>query len=448
MKKISVLTLLAVSMSIVACQPAKKNNVPDDSLKDDEVEVRLPHNMNQEAQDYNIRLRFDDAFFKEDAKGFNQELALLSLGNTFCAASSLYIASFYERLQFDSEIHYANYSITPTEDTIGYSFAHKKIDNFDLVAISIRGFDYGQEWANNFLMGESGNHQGFQSKSDEIYADLKATLETANYENLKLWITGYSRGGGVANVLSHQILSSDEIDIAQEDMFVYTFEAPRGLTSENAIEYSNVHNIINKADLVTYIAPAQYGLFRCGVDLQIYDSSSNLSRLLKDFDKDIVLPTFTPTGNYADEQAYIENILEQMTAEKDEENQDKSSHTRQDFVNNYQDGVRYMVGLFFSLSSSTTNKLMEKLNNATITEKISLATTDGIYNFIKPVLDEDHVAYDDEELHTNCNIMTKFLQSNLTLVMTVLNNMDNLMHIIYMHMPEAEYVLLKDLKVY
>ena len=142
MKKISVLTLLAVSMTIVACQPNKEKK-DDNALKDDEVEVRLPSNMNSNVDGYDVRLRFDDAFFKEDAKNFNQELALLSLGNTFTTASTSLIEAFYSRLQFDTNIKYTGYVDDPTEDSIGYSFAHKKIDDSDLIAINIRGFNYG-----------------------------------------------------------------------------------------------------------------------------------------------------------------------------------------------------------------------------------------------------------------------------------------------------------------
>ena len=449
MKKIALLTLIAAAISITGCN--NKRNQPDDEdkLKDDEVRVRLPHNMNDKAQDYDVIFRFDDAFFKEDAKTFNQELALLSLGNTFCSANSIYVGAFYQRLQFDTNVKYVNYSITATENTVAYSIAHKKIDNFDLLAITVRGFDYGKEWANNFYLGETGNHAGFQARADEIYADLKSEISSHNYENLKLWITGYSRGGGISNVLSHQILSSDEINIAQENMFVYTFEAPRGLLEENAIPYPNVHNVINNADLITYAAPVQYGLYRCGVDVQIYSESSNLGRLLYDLDEDISFPTFTPKeGDYENQQQFIEYIFNQITREiTDEDEKDKSAHTRQDFVNNYQDGITYLVGLFFTLDNSTVNKMTTAIDEMTITQKLSLAATDGIYNFVKPILDEDHVSYDDETLHASCNVATKFLQSNVAVAFALFNNMDNAKHVIYMHMPEAEYVLLKDLKI-
>ena len=450
MKKMPALALLTACLCLTGCPKKDKPNPGPEPLPDDVVEVRLPHNMNDKAQDYKVPFHFDDAYFQADARQFNKDLALLSLGNTFTTTSSIFVGQFYDRLGFENII-YSNYSITPTEDTIGYSFAHKKIDDSDVLAVCVRGFNYGKEWSNNFLMGSEGNHEGFDASANLIYDHLKNEVEIHDYQNLKLWITGYSRGGGVSNVLSQKILSSTEFTVEQENMFVYTFEAPRGLTQANAMPYANVFNIINNADLVTYVAPEQYGLYRCGIDVQIYSADTNLSRLLYDLDKNIVMPAFTPTSDYADEKECIEWMLGIMTREldtSDPDNAAQTAHTRQDFVNNYQYGVRYMIGLFFSLSGSTTNKLMEKFENAGMQEKASLLATDGIYNFVKPVLDEDHVNYDDEQLHASCNIMTKFLQHNASILLSVMMSdagMDNLKHIIYMHMPEAEYVLLKNL---
>ena len=302
-------------------------------------------------------------------------------------------------------------------------------------------------------MGETGNHEGFQARSNEIYNHLKTEIEVHQYQNLKLWITGYSRGGGISNVLSHQILSSEEIDIAQEDMYVYTFEAPRGLIEENAVAYPNVHNVVNNADLVAYVAPEQYGLYRCGVDQEIYTAQTNLSRLLYDLDKDIVLPTFTPTANYANEKECIQWMLNEITKELDTSDPDNAAataHTRADFVNNYQSGIQYMMGLFFSLNSSTTNKLMTKFSELDQVGMFMLLGDDGVYNFIRPVLVEDNVQFDDAELKTNCAVLTKFLRNNITLLLGILadpNGADSLKRIIYMHAPEAEYVLLKALKI-
>ena len=451
MKKLSVLTLLAVAMSLVACQP-NKEKTDDNALKDDEVEVRLPANLNGNVSGYDIRLRFDDAFFKEDAKEFNQELALLSLGNTFTTSSMDLIEAFYSRLQFDTNIKYTGYIDSPTADSIGYSIAHKKIGDSDLLAISIRGFNYGQEWSNNFYVGETGNHAGFEARSAEIFNDLKGEIEFHNYQNVKLWITGYSRGGGISNVLAHQILSSEEIDIAQEDMYVYTFEAPRGLSEENAIAYPNVHNIVNNGDLVTYVAPEEYGLYRCGVDQEIYTASSNLGRLLYEFDKDINLPSFTATSNYANEREFNQYIIGQITREldsSDPENAVKSAHTRKEYVDNYQSAICYFIGLYYSLPSATVNKIQERFNSLSQTQMFMLLNNDdGLYDLVHSVLDEDGITYVDEQLHNSCNKLQVLLKNNLALLMDILGNQDNLKHVLYMHAPETAYVLLKDLKIY
>ena len=453
MKKIPALALLAACLCLTGCPNKDKTKPGPEPLPDDVVEVRLPHNMNDKAQDYNVQFHFDDAYFQADARQFNKDLALLSLGNTFTTASSIFVGQFYDRLGFENVI-YGNYSITPTEDTIGYSFAHKKIGDSDVIAVCVRGFNYGKEWSNNFLMGSEGNHEGFDTAANQIYNHLKNEVEVHDYQNLKLWITGYSRGGGVSNVLSQKILSSTEFTVEQENMFVYTFEAPRGLTQANAMPYANVFNIINNADLVTYVAPEQYGLYRCGVDQQIYTASSNISRLLYEFDKDIVIPEYTPVNNCANEQEYISYLINEITKEldtSDPTNASMTAHTREDYVNNYQSGLRYMMGLFFSLNSSTTNKIMDRLSQMDAYQMGLLLGDDGFYNFLKPMLDEDDVSYNDAELKTNCAVITKLLRNNILLLTSLLGSsggMDNIKRILYMHAPEVEYVLLKDLKIY
>ena len=65
----------------------------------------------------------------------------------------------------------------------------------------------------------------------EVYQDLQSYIDTyAKNKTLKLWINGYSRGGALSNVLSSLILKGDKVNVLQDDMFVYTFEAPASLT--------------------------------------------------------------------------------------------------------------------------------------------------------------------------------------------------------------------------
>jgi len=60
-----------------------------------------------------------------------------------------------------------DYKKEMTIDTYGVACAHKKIvDNgkeYTLFVIAPRAAGYEAEWGNNFLMGESGDHEGFSN---------------------------------------------------------------------------------------------------------------------------------------------------------------------------------------------------------------------------------------------------------------------------------------------
>ena len=86
-----------------------------------------------------------------------------------------------------------------------------------------------------------------------------------------------TRTAAVTNVLSSMVLAdpSKKLNIPDRYVFSYTFNTPKGLAAEHAPAFPNVFNIINSADLVTYIAPEQYGLYRCGRDINLFESKES-----------------------------------------------------------------------------------------------------------------------------------------------------------------------------
>ena len=59
----------------------------------------------------------------------------------------------------------------------------------------------------------------------------------------------------MTNVLSYMVLADPSKKLNIPDRYVF--------------------NIINSADLVTYIAPEQYGLYRCGRDINLFESKES-----------------------------------------------------------------------------------------------------------------------------------------------------------------------------
>ena len=388
---------------------------------------------------YDINIAYDDTYFDNSATTFNDGLKMMSFGAS--------LATTKEQLeQFYDDMDYQNITVqfpTPTENSIGYGLAYKPHTSYNLVAVSIRGFNYGAEWASNITVGKEGNHQGFNAKAEEVLTALRTYITALGNKSYKLWITGYSRGGAIANLLASKLMKDN---FSKDNLFVYTFAAPRGVCEADAIEYENVFNLLNSNDLVARIPPQEYGLYRCGKDIIINTADKNIDEKIKELDENIELPIFTPSSGTFDTEADFTNFIVENLLQ-DTQDDTTNLNTREAFVNNYQDHIAYAIGLFFSMPSSTLDKIKTAflaLDTGTILGM--LGSDDGLYNFIKPILDEDNFAYDDAKLQTGCATLTKLLRTKI-LILFLLASEDyknDLMRMIYMHSPETVYVLIKD----
>lgn len=441
------LMILAVSLLLAACSGEPENtsntgtsstsNPPTTSTlppqEDDFVVVKVEGiNSTAKAGGYDAKIYYRDDDFDQDATTYSDKIKMLSFGSAIVSKDEETAETFFETMGYD------NFSATlpePTTGTIGFTLAHKGFANYDLVALSIRGSDYGQEWSNNLLVGKEGNHNGFQARADEIKDELQTYLGGYTAKPVKLWISGYSRGGGVANLLASDLLKNG---FNQSNLYVYTFEAPRGLTLENAPEYPNVFNLINSADPVARIAPEEYGLYRCGKDI-IIDEGKDVEEALAELDPELTLPAFTPSaGTFENDKQFTDFILSTLLGDTGDPN--TNLNTRASFVDNYQADIGYFIGLYFSLDQSTVDKLGTALKNAGAT---LFDSEDNIYNTIKPILVEDGVTYDDAKLHSSCSKIYKLLTTKSTLILTIAFMQDNLKRAIYMHSLDTVYALIK-----
>ncbi|MBQ6330492.1 MAG: hypothetical protein IJI35_15845, partial [Kiritimatiellae bacterium] len=184
--------------------------------------------------------------------------------------------------------------LRPTNDSIAYTIASKPITvwdeasgtnkRFTLVAVGIRGAGYGQEWASNVTIGTPGNganvvrHEGFDESAKTVCAAVRDYLSKHGItENVKYWVTGFSRSAAVAN-LTAGYLSDDPnayhtrgcTDAGCADVYAYTWEAPQAAsTSENSLRYRNIHNIINAMDAVPKVSPDSFNHQRLGIDYRM-----------------------------------------------------------------------------------------------------------------------------------------------------------------------------------
>lgn len=236
---------------------------------------------------------YTDGYFAESPTVYNEHMATTSVNLTLASsASELGEREYTQEIasenltKFMRDLGYSEMKINYTKpayygdnasplSTIGYIISNKKVNlngsKHTIVSMTVRSAEYADEWASNVTLGDgTGEAEGFSDAATQVFEAIKKYLVDKNIDTdtVKFWITGYSRGGATANIVSKRLT-----DIyGGEKVYGYTFEAPRGgVKSEIKLgeSYLNIHNIINKADLVTYVGPADMGFVRYGHDVYV-----------------------------------------------------------------------------------------------------------------------------------------------------------------------------------
>lgn len=155
----------------------------------------------------------------------------------------------------------------------------------EIIAVVIRGTNGTvEEWSSNFDIGCDSifdgnglipknedwkikeNHMGFDIAATRVIKlldDYLAQTEALDHSATKtLWITGHSRGAGIANIVGARL---DE----DYETFVYTFAAPMTTTiSENvAKSHDSIFNVINSDDIIAEMPLAYWGFRHYGNDI-------------------------------------------------------------------------------------------------------------------------------------------------------------------------------------
>ena len=454
MKINKLIILSVVPMLLLGCDKTEKKET--NTKEKGVVKINLPATLNTSKSYYKQSYKYDNEFFSHSATEFNDDLKMLSFASAMVTLSEDMSKSFFETMFFDNVECFGYDQVTT--DSIGYTLAHKEIDNYHLIGINVRGLNYGAEWCNNFTLGESGNHVGFTNSANEIYAAISNYISSYEDASFKMWITGYSRGGGVANVLADQIMYENSFGLDQNKLYVYTFEAPAGIAAENKVAYPNVFNMINSQDLVPEIPPRQYGLVRCGIDVNI--NNINVKTWTKSFDKGIYLHDFTPDASkgYTTAEEFLAHFIELLIEDNEEapaEQKEAFVGTRSEYYQNVQNEMCYLLGFIMNQPSSVLNKIINALRSSVliIASAYIMSDYEAIYNIIYPKLDESHVQYDPEVLKPAVVKITKYAfgrkslleeaidYSSMSISQTFLNNV---MLTVDLHFPEMSYILLSN----
>ena len=125
--------LLSSFLALSGCSKKDDKKDHEPTPKYDKVTVRIGSSISTVNDHYDLEFEYGDDFFSRDAKKYDKQLSLLSFGNSIASSSKEENIKFYTTLGFKDITSY-DYDVTPSEDTIGHFFAHKKIGNSELFA--------------------------------------------------------------------------------------------------------------------------------------------------------------------------------------------------------------------------------------------------------------------------------------------------------------------------
>ena len=232
---------------------------------------------------------YSDSYFDQPATKYNQSLATMSL----CLAFSTYspdkevkkkdknTEKMLKECGYNKYEQY-HFNEKPERESIGCAIASKEYNGNTIIAVAVRSGGYASEWASNLKLKSVGgngknDHEGFDKSSDKVESYIMQYIQSKNITgNVKIWITGFSRGAAVATQTAAKLQNglayvkdgtyvSAEFD--KNSVYAYGFATPAGAIKDNkpnSSKYNNIFNIIEYNDPVPLIAPERWDYTRYG----------------------------------------------------------------------------------------------------------------------------------------------------------------------------------------
>lgn len=327
---------------------------------------------------------YDDGWFSGDSYEYNHKLALLALNISMASFNSFNkddrsenIRAMLENCGFKTKSY--GYG-TEGYDTAAVEMARKTVtkngESCTVVIAAIRSGNYGMEWGGNMRIGSGENHLGFDIAKETVlnyindyFADEKIS------GRVKLLIPGYSRGGSIANLIGAELDDGsyrkslkkadniENISLAKNDIYVYTFEAPQCTKKSGADGkiYGNIINIMNPNDYVPKFVMKDWGFSRYGVEYYL-PSAENCSNYSSYYEN--VCKTFDTlmedTDKKSDSNFYSEEDSRSVGAMFDSlmsKLADSVFKDQQHYAENFEDGLVFIAGQYIGKKLNAGNAM-------------------------------------------------------------------------------------------
>ena len=255
-------------------------------------------------QDVTINFDYSDNIFANDSSIYNHELSKLSSimatsaywGDDDTPHNNRYALRNLVALGFNkaSITDYGSYArlnkIDKNDcDYEAYTFGMKELDNGQkIIAVIIKGTSANEEWFSNFNVWEDKNspnncHYGFTKaceRLEEMFFYYVSGLGITDFSNIKIWITGHSRGAAVGNIFAAhldkiaagesaagQLKKSMFSNLSKSNIYSYLYATPsveRNISDKLSDKYNNIFNFVNPQDFVPRMPLQKWGYEKYG----------------------------------------------------------------------------------------------------------------------------------------------------------------------------------------
>ena len=298
MKKIR-LCLISLSLCLGSCASALHTNA-EVAYPIEKGTFHYVPNAPVVLPDYTADVYFSRGYFEHPSTEYDSHLATASMAmaiSTFTSfgpfdeewflTQSRCIRDYFEVIGFNSFAVNEDYLRSATFDSIGLAAAKREFGDYTVVAIAPRSGGYFREWANNMHLGDGSKsdmmHEGWYNAANKLISFLSDYVAEHHVQGrVKLWMSGFSRGGATTNIAAALIdnklsngenIFSNGAYTSRDDVYAYTFESPQGanvrsttIKAPKDALYDNIFNIVNPLDVVPKLAMKQYGFTRFGRD--------------------------------------------------------------------------------------------------------------------------------------------------------------------------------------
>jgi len=257
-------TASSKTSSASASSSSNNSSSSSTSSANPKKEIAVDFYLKSVNKNIELNINWSDDFFSKSATVANGDLAIASLVLSENSYRKEAVEKTLKKLGFEDVKLYYDFK---TSNRVAHAIARKKVvinsKLQNIVAVVCRGTDGFSEGISN--IGEFLGLPEFKDASGNVAHNLEQYLflHKIYTQDIKFLITGHSRGGAVANLLSADITTNSKLkNLGNENnVYAYCFASPNSVAQKERINNINIKTIANNNDCVPNLSGgAKHGI--------------------------------------------------------------------------------------------------------------------------------------------------------------------------------------------